>query len=477
MFVANNWSKDAVITVKQNGMSFNVTNFGRIPNGTNNVASWMAVPSTGLPVGKVAVLFLSSSPTANHPIGGPMTCPVTPAVNAATAVTGTGRGKAFEVSVDVPITAYDIHPFGGARSFLPSAQLLLPTTAWGNNFVAVTPLGMSGEFWGQIIAQENGTTVDIVPTTALPAGTGVMAAPQNTKTTFSMSAAEFIHWQPSGDMAGSIISSNKPIAYVGGITLECLTSATSTGGGCDSNHQLVPPVQALGSEYSVAPYATRRMDLQEESVLYKIVGTVNGTTLTYDPPSVNGPKTLGLGEVQKFEGVGGFVVKSQDDKHPFYVGQGMPGCSVTSGSRPGITMPPPFGLGNCLGDEDYVVTLPPAQYLAKYVFFTDPTYATTNLALTRVKTASGFKDVNVACIGNVSGWKPMGTSGKYEYTNVDLVRANMGVGTCKNGGQTATSDGPFGVTVWGLDVYASYGYPAGGNVGSINTVVVPPTPK
>jgi hypothetical protein len=37
-----------------------------------------------------------------------------------------------------------------------------------------------------------------------------------------------------------------------------------------------------------------------------------------------------------------------------------------------------------------------------------------------------------------------------------------------------SSDGRFGVMVWGTDYYASYGYPAGGNVGTINEVVVVP---
>jgi hypothetical protein len=483
MFVANNWGKDALISVKRDGTTFDVTTFGRIPDGTNNVAAWLPIPKSGLPIGKVAVLFLSASPTSKHPTSGPMTCPVTPAVNAITNRTTTARGQAFEVSVNVPITAYDIIPFGGARSFLPSAQLLLPTTAWGNNFIAVTPLGTGGAIWGQIIAQEDNTSVDIVPPIDLLGnGFDVDDAYQNVKTTFALKAGEFIHWQlpllgpPTDDISGTIISSNKPIAFVGGQTLQCLKSATTTGGGCDSSHQVVPPIQALGNEYAIAPYTTRRADLMEESIVYRVVGSVDGTTLTYDPPTIKGPTTLALGEVKTFEATGSFVIQSQDDKHPFYIGQGMSGCYTVSGSRPGITQPPPFNLPNCLGDEDYLVTLPPAQYLAKYVFFTDPTYATTNLVLTRVKTSSGFKDVTVDCVGKVTGWKPMGSGGKYEYANVDLVRANMASGTCTNGGQVAKSDGPFGVTVWGEDAFASYGYPAGGNVGLINTVVVPPNP-
>ena len=68
-----------------------------------------------------------------------------------------------------------------------------------------------------------------------------------------------------------------------------------------------------------------------------------------------------------FQATGPFVVKSQDDNHPFYVGQVMTGCNVTGGGR-----------GGCLGDEEYVNILAPAQFLTKYVFFSDPTYATTN---------------------------------------------------------------------------------------------------
>src|SRR5262249_1375410 len=37
------------------------------------------------------------------------------------------------------VSAYDILPYGGALSYLPSAELLLPTTAWGTNYVAAGP--------------------------------------------------------------------------------------------------------------------------------------------------------------------------------------------------------------------------------------------------------------------------------------------------------------------------------------------------
>ena len=61
--------------------------------------------------------------------------------------------------------------------------------------------------------------------------------------------------------------------------------------------------------------------------------------------------------------------------------------------------------------------IPPAEYLASYVFFTDPTYPETNLVLTRVKGPSGFADVTMDCGPNggvVSGWLPVGSAGEYQ---------------------------------------------------------------
>ena len=149
-------------------------------------------------------------------------------------------------------------------------------------------------------------------------------------------------------------------------------------------------------------------------------------------------------------------------------------CNIAGGTREGATAP---NFGPNLGDEEFVIMLPPAQFLSHYVFFTDPAYPTTNLTLTRVKTPSGFRDVTVDCLGTISDWKPVGTDGRFEVTTVDLIRAEIGVKTCQNGRHIADSEGPFGVVVWGMDSYSSYAYPAGGYAVTITEVVVPPIPK
>ena len=126
--------------------------------------------------------------------------------------------------------------------------------------------------WGQVVAAQDGTKVTISPTAALPAAGGVPAIGKGVVGTFTLNAAEFIQWDPSGEISGSVISSDKPIAFVGGNDYLCLSSKTSSGGGCDSAHQQTLPVSALGFEYTGVPFATRRKDLAAESVLYRLVG-------------------------------------------------------------------------------------------------------------------------------------------------------------------------------------------------------------
>lgn len=498
VFVANNWPHDAKIVVERGGTKYDVTQFGRIPDGTPKAANWQPVPSSGLPNGKVAVLFLSHDPSSVN--GTPLTCPIPPAVSQAggTAVYGgpggqdTGRGQAWHISSDIPLSAYDILPYGGASSYLPSAELVLPTTAWGTNYVAMLPKPTSGPPWAQIVAVKSGTTVTIVPVQDLPSGPNVSGAAQNKVATYTLSAGEYVQWQwpwnqgggSNPDITGTVIQSSAPVAFTGGTGYLCtapspngIVSSTSQGGGCDSGHQMIPPVNALGSEYVAPPYATRMSSMQEESIPYRFVGAVKGTALTYEPPVSGAPTSLDEGQLVEFQATGPFVVKSQDDKHPFYVGQEMSGCEVQgypNGSRPACSGSQGFGC--CLGDEEFVNILPPAQWLSKYVFFTDPTYPTTNLVVVRMKTAAGFSDVKVDCLGSLSGWKPVGAGGKYQITNVDLIRGTPN-GSCTNGGHVAQSQGPFGLMVWGLDQFSSYAYPAGGNVAPINQVVVPPQPK
>lgn len=493
VFLANAWDKPVQITVRRNGMAHDVAAFGRIPRGSVPNVTYDPIPATGLPPDEVAILFLSHRPgVANG--GSLLECPVPPAVLQDAAVSLSGRGYAFEIATDTPVSAYAILPYGGAPSFLPSATLLLPATSWGTNYFAVGPHDFPdpmqpmqpGKVWGLLVGSNDATTVKVAPAVALPAGTGVDMAPAGVTTTYTLARGEILQWL-GADITGTVVEADKPVGLFTGNTYLHIPSATSMGGGHDAAHQQIPHVGALGSEY-VAPSATSRLTtMGPESIPYRILGVVDGTTLSYDPaPPAGAPATLTAGQVVQFESMERFTVRSQDDDHPFALTQYMSGTLLTGGVRldcqdPVYSMPTPMpfpfpipimNINGC-GDEEWVNVLPPRQFLKRYVFFTDPTYSTTALTVTRVKDDTGLHPVTIGCLGEVQGWQPVGAEGKFEVAYVDLRRAGVAVGTCTESRHVAESDGAFGITVWGLDWFASYAYPAGGNVGTINEVKVP----
>ena len=237
-------------------------------------------------------------------------------------------------------------------------------------------------------------------------------------------------------------------------------------GACDSGHQQLLPVKALGNEYVGVLYRDR-VSGANENPPWTLIGAVDGTALTYDPaPPQGAPLLINSGQTVRFNADDAFSMRSQDAQHPFYVAGHMTGALAINNND------------NNDGDPEYVNVVPPEQFLSQYLFLTDPTYRNTHLVFTRRKAKdSTFKDVNLDCVGVVSGWQPVGSAGKFEYARVDLVADGNPIGNCNNGVHTAKSDAPFGLTVWGWDVTVSYAYPAGMSVQPINTVVVPPIPK
>jgi IgGFc binding protein len=472
-YVANNWTTPIHIQVDYQAMPLDVGSFTYVVTGQG--AQFMGTPYTdaaGLLPGEVAILFLSQAPgQLGPPFGEPCPTGVTPAVSADPAVHGTGLGDAFHITTDGPAVAYQIFPYGGGDAAITSATLLLPTSAWDVNYVAVNAFAKTtiSSNWGlpslDILATEDGTQVTISPVAAIVAGTGVAAAAQGTPTVYDLDRGQYIQFTQADELTGSAILANKPIATFGGNS--CMNVPTDTSA-CDTGGQQIPPVRALGSEYAAVRYRGRMGGLNEV-VPWRLVGAVDGTKLTWTPSAPAGaPSTLDSGELAQFDSTGPFIVASQDGSHPFYASAHMTGGENFNGE----------------GDAEFVNIIPTAQYLNSYVFFTDLTYPETNLVLVREKGAKGFADVTLDCAGVVGGWTPLGP---YEYTRVDLVTGNFaGVNGCGNGVHSISSAAPFGVTVWGWgsiatfpysSQYVSYAYPAGAGVKVVNDTVVTPVAK
>ena len=464
-FVANTWNTPAHITVNYQGQSLPLANFARIPQGSGPSLTYQPFdPAAGIPPNEVVILFLSG--TQGQPGPGQAFCPVPSAVQSGVMLAGqTGIASSFEIQSDVPVVAYEINPYGGGSAAVTAGSLLLPTSAWDTNYVAVNISENDIAFPSMnIVAMSDNTSGTMVPKQAVSGGGGLPSSPANTPMTFTLNKGQHAQFSQNLELTGSIIQSDKPVGFMAG--QQCMRKPTGVFY-CDHGEQMIPPVRALGSEYVGVMHRPR----SGEPAIWRVIGAIDGTTLTYST-AVGGPAAINQGEAAEFITGTPFVVKSQDADHPFILltymsGSGWQMLQDQSGH----------------GDPDCVLSVPPQQYMPQYTFFADPTYPETNLVLVRAKANGAFKDVNLDCAGVLSGWQPVGD---YEWTRVDLITGNFqNVGNCSTGRHSITSDGPFGLWVWGwgtpnttiFTANVSYGYPGGMNVQPINEVVIPPNPR
>jgi hypothetical protein len=461
VFVANVEGDATHIDASFGGTTIDLAKHARIPRGAGKTLVYEPYdPVRGLHKDEVAILFLAGPAEVVPPNGKyrglSVPCPVAPARNTLTQVHGTGRGGAFRVRTDAPVVAYQILPYGGGSAAVTGSTLLLPTSAYASGYIAATPAAPGSM---DVVAAHEQTTVTIVPSVALEAGGGVEGSPERVAHSYQLDAGEVLQFTQPKELTGSIVTSDKPIGLFTGVPCMNVPDGMLY---CDHAEQQIPPVNALGSEH-VAVGHRARTD-KAESYVYRIVGAVDGTLLTFDPPQLPDNTTpLERGQVIQMNAADPFVVRSQDASHPFMLlGYMTSSMAVAAG----------------YGDPEVVRTVPPQQFLDRYVFFTDPTYPETNLVVTRKR---GGPDVKLDCLGTMTGFTQVGAS-DWEIARVDLVRHDFvpQLG-CDNGRHVMESTAPFGLVVWGwgtpettwFTIDVSYGYAAGENIAAINDVVLP----
>ena len=459
VFVANTSRGQAHITAEWGGAAVNLAMFAKLPQGQGQSLTYAPYdPTVGLSPGQVAILFLAYAPAFGN-----VACPVPAAIGTAAQINGTGKNSAFHIRTDMPVVAYQMLPYGGGAAAATGASLLIPTSAWGTNYIAVSayetaappiPIPQGPSY--NIVAKEDGTTVTMRPKSNIAAGGGMPAGTAGMPYTFTLNRGEYAQITQASPLSGSPITSDKPVGVFGGHQIMSIDRCCG-----DHGEQMIAPVSALGSEYVAAPHGDRKPTAGEPRN-FRNIGAVDGTELTYDPPNL-GPAAVRLGETLEIRSAEPFVVRSQDTEHPFLLFTYMSGAGEQ-------------GEGGW-GDADFVRIVPPAQYLRHYVFFADPTYPFTVLTVVRTKKDGAFEDVTLDCLGApLGGWQPAG--GDFEITYVKLVDHFQGQDGCNNGVRSMSSKASFGVWVWGWGSedtqtgWVSYGYPAGEGVLPINDVVI-----
>jgi len=469
--IANVWDRPVKLEATLGGDAIDISKSTFYAEMNGKTIEYTPV-GDAIETGKVAIVLLAGADTAPVAEDGFIPCPrgKVPAVRRDPLTHKTARNKAFRLTTDTPVSAYSIWPYGGAHSATPTATVLLPTSSWGTNYLAVSTFNPSpGAPNIQIVAAEDDTVVRMRPNVDIIGGGGVEGIGAGQTQTWRLDRGEVVQITQRADTSGSPIVADKPIGLFGGS--EC---THMMGSACDVTQQQIAPVSEWGHSYALVPWRPRTgagvgTTTARETVPWRFVGAADGTKLTYDPARPGGaPETLEAGQVMSFVANDIVTVRSQDAQHPFYAGMFMTGGAPISEQT----------RGPAIGDPDFVNVVPSEQFLDRYIFYVDHTYAESTLTFVRRKTPAGFEPVNLECAGEITDWKPLGSSEQYEFAWVYLTKGGRPQafpgGTCGYGRHEARSDGPFAIYVWGTDAYASYGYPGGMGSRPLSDVTGPP---
>ena len=338
VLIANTWDRAVSLDAEYGSNTLDISRSTYRVEGSGESSTH--IPLEGpLPPGQVAVVFLAHNPS----VPGVHPCPpdVTVAVPLETVQRTTMKKPGFRIKTDAPVSAYSIAPYGGARSYTPTATLLLPVSSWTTSYIAVAPYRFSRNNVGvvptprtlQIVAAEDDTEIHMRPTSAITPGPGVEGAQAGEIRTWTLAKGEVLQIVQHLPLTGSPITTSKPVGVFGGAKVINLPYEAGWG---DWLQQQIPPLSHWGTEYAVVPYVSRVESLSgnsRELIPYTIVAAADGTMLTYEPSRPrDAPEALGAGEAAHFVTDEFFVVKSQDTSHPFHVNVYMTGGATGSGT-------------------------------------------------------------------------------------------------------------------------------------------------
>lgn len=342
---------------------------------------------------------------------------------------GTGtvlrQGGSYRLESDVPVIAYQHSPVGAQAD--NDASMILPDNAAGDEFLvsSYTPNIGGDPSYFDVIALEDGTTVQWTPPVATPAGTGVAAVAAGATGTVTMNNGDTLQVAVYADLTGTRVTADKPIWVVG--AMSCVQVPTGVTA-CDHLEEQQIPLEYWGNTY-VAAHAPQRGN---ETFYWRVFGGDDGVMVTTDPVLPGFPTTLADGEWFEFTSTGSFVMTGDGPFMPVQYLESQNGGAGT-------------------GDPAMVQMVPVEQFLDRYAFVTGTGY---NVHYVQITREAGAADVFVDGT-MVTGYYAVG---EYEVADWQI----------SEGSHFASSDDAFGIVGVGYTGYTSYAYPGGLELEVIN---------
>ncbi len=406
------------------------------------------------------------------------------------------NARAYRIQATQPIVAYQFNPLENFGVFSNDASLLLPSYASGKTYWIMSrqQLGTFRSYFTVVATQPGVTSVQVSVTAKTLGGIKVPALKAGETKLFSLKQGEVLNIESddlTADLSGSYVEADKNVVVFGGSEAsdsptdmgncvlngkggtQKVCSGTSNSGfptPCVSNSGCKPsccadhleeqmfPIATLGTTYVGAHLYARG----KESDAWRIIAAEDKTTVKLTPNiGVNIP-VLGQGQVFEFQSTKDFVINA--DK-PILVAQYMASAyqTVTQENPPCVNDAQclsKYGfMGKCLnengtpyhcepiGDPALILNAATTQYLSDYLFLVPDKYAVNYITIvTEVGSPVTLDKVPIGA----NGWVTI------PGTTWSVLRMPITAGSHR-----LQSDKGSGLTVYGYDLYVSYGYAGG----------------
>jgi len=363
-------------------------------------------------------------------------------------ISGSGIfAESFRIRTTTPVTIHQFNPINGQGVYSNDASLLLPSQVIGSTYFVMSWPHRSDNVatlrgFATVVATHPGTTsVQVIPSANVVAGPGVPRIPRGQLRIIELSEGQVLSLQTeggdSGDLTGTLIEANQPIAVFGGH--ECANVPVGISA-CDHLESQLFPAEAWGSRYvadTFHPRSATQLDV------WRVMAGDNGVNVRTNPP-VPGYEEfqLQLGTWLQFPASEPFEIIADG---PIQVGHYMTGSGYPGANK----VCEGFGVPTGLGDPAFTLAVPTTRYLRSYTVLTPTGYTEDYLNIVARMNAT------ITLNGEPlrSPLMPIGDSGW------GLAREAVSPGVHKVEGSSA-----FGLTAYGYDCDVSYAYPGGLNL-------------
>lgn len=335
--------------------------------------------------------------------------------------------RGIHVTSDDEVTVYGLNRI----QYTTDAFLGLPTDILGTDHVNVGYGGLSGSQFG-VVASEDNTTVTITPTVS------ASGRPAGVPYPIELDQGDAYQLRASGDLSGTRIVSDKPVAVFGGHNCANIPFGYAA---CDHIVEQLPPVSTWGTAFVTFPLATRT-----GGDTFRITASQDVTSV-----QINGSTVATLNSGEHYESILTAPSRITSD-NPVLVTQYSNGSQYDNvTSDPFQVVVPPFEQFL----SGYTISTPAAGFSSNYVSVVVPDSAVGAVTLDGVAISAG------------------------DYTAIGSTGFSGVAVPVTLGSHQLDSPVPFGLTVYGFDDYDSYGYPGGlalAEVASLTDLsITPPT--